>query len=87
MISREELALKAIRDSMQKMLYSAEPIIEKEGTEFVVTGYKIKTGALHNIIGLFNSGACGKDLYLTVPLVSEEAFRKAEDDETLDKYT
>lgn len=45
----EHAMLEAIHGHLQRMIYSAEEFSDGEA----VTGYKIKTGALHQIVGLF----------------------------------
>jgi hypothetical protein len=52
-------ALKTIRQQLQRMINSAQVLTDGD----VVTGYKIKTGALHAIIGAFADA----DESLTIP--------------------
>ena len=54
--SSHQATLNAIKDHLQTMIASAEVYVDKEG---IVTAYKIKTGALHKLIGFLD---------LTVPV-------------------
>lgn len=46
--------IEQVRELLQTMIVSAEVFVQQEGPEQIITGYKIKTGALHKLIGLLS---------------------------------
>jgi hypothetical protein len=46
----EALRVNAIKEALQTMISSAEVFVDSDDT---ITGYKVKTGALHRLFGLF----------------------------------
>lgn len=66
--------LEQLRSHLETMLGSAEVYVDEADT---ITGYKIKTGALHRIIGFF-AGRGGKGLPIpaNLPVVAPPAARR-----------
>lgn len=65
-----EETLKEISDQLTIMMMSAKCYVDSEDT---VTGYRIKTGAIHRVIGILAGAGCSVLIPSNMPLAEDAA--------------